>query len=62
MVLARFFPVLRTFAPFLAGAADMPYIRFFAFNVVGGVAWVTSKPPAHSLREKGSSVAYPPPP
>lgn len=42
ILLARFVPILRTFVPFVAGVAQMPYRRFVAFNVVGGASWVTS--------------------
>lgn len=42
IIYARFVPFVRTFAPVVAGASRMDYKRFLMFNVVGGVAWVSS--------------------
>lgn len=41
IILGRFVPFVRTFAPFLAGVGEMSYPRFFAYNVAGAFAWVT---------------------
>ena len=41
LIIARFMPIIRTFAPFVAGVGSMTYIRFISFSIIGNVLWVS---------------------
>ncbi len=41
LIIARFMPIIRTFAPFVAGIGTMRYLRFISFSIIGNISWVT---------------------
>ena len=42
VIMARFVPIVRTFAPLVIGATEMPYLKFLTFSVLGGLLWILS--------------------